>query len=67
MATTNPKSAYATTAGHGGEWHQQARKAAAADSGAQLTTNQGVRIADNQNQLKAGTRGPVLLEDFVLR
>jgi catalase len=32
-----------------------------------LTTNQGVRIADNQNSLKAGPRGPVLLEDFVLR
>ncbi|WP_431049286.1 catalase [Roseateles sp. L2-2] len=36
-------------------------------SGQPLTTNQGVRIADNQNSLKAGTRGPVLLEDFILR
>lgn len=32
-----------------------------------LTTNQGVPIADNQNSLKAGLRGPTLLEDFVLR
>ena len=32
-----------------------------------LTTNQGVRIADNQNTLKAGRRGPSLLEDFILR
>ncbi len=32
-----------------------------------LTTNQGVRISDNQNTLKAGLRGPSLLEDFVLR
>lgn len=32
-----------------------------------LTTNQGVAIADNQNSLKAGPRGPVLLEDFILR
>ncbi|TAL25535.1 MAG: catalase [Aquabacterium sp.] len=32
-----------------------------------LTTNQGVRIADNQNSLKAGLRGPTLLEDFILR
>ncbi|WP_209316472.1 catalase [Halomonas salinarum] len=32
-----------------------------------LTTNQGVRIADNQNTLKAGLRGPSLLEDFILR
>ncbi|TWO70114.1 catalase [Caenimonas sedimenti] len=32
-----------------------------------LTTNQGVAVADNQNSLKLGTRGPVLLEDFILR
>jgi len=32
-----------------------------------LTTNQGIPVADNQNSLKAGVRGPVLLEDFVLR
>jgi len=32
-----------------------------------LTTNQGVRIGDNQNTLKAGLRGPSLLEDFILR
>lgn len=32
-----------------------------------LTTNQGVQISDNQNSLKAGLRGPTLLEDFVLR
>ena len=39
-----------------------------ADSGGQvLTTNQGVPIADNQNSLKAGLRGPTLLEDFILR
>ena len=32
-----------------------------------LTTNQGVAIADNQNSLKGGLRGPTLLEDFILR
>lgn len=32
-----------------------------------LTTNQGVPIANNQSSLKAGLRGPTLLEDFVLR
>jgi catalase len=32
-----------------------------------LTSNQGVPIADNQNSLKAGGRGPTLLEDFILR
>jgi catalase len=32
-----------------------------------LTTNQGLRINDNQNSLKAGERGASLLEDFILR
>ncbi len=36
-------------------------------AGQVLTTNQGVAIADNQNSLKMGLRGPVLLEDFILR
>ncbi|TFY98691.1 catalase [Ramlibacter rhizophilus] len=36
-------------------------------AGQVLTTNQGVRIADNQNSLKYGVRGPALLEDFILR
>ncbi|MDI1267964.1 MAG: catalase [Polaromonas sp.] len=36
-------------------------------AGRVLTTNQGVAIADNQNSLKFGLRGPALLEDFVLR
>jgi len=49
-----------TTAG--GEIHQQAAGVAT-----QLTTNQGVPVGDNQNSLKAGARGPVLLQDFILR
>ncbi|CAN5146648.1 catalase HPII [soil metagenome] len=36
-------------------------------TGQALTTNQGIAIADNQNSLKAGLRGPTLLEDFILR
>jgi catalase len=32
-----------------------------------LTTNQGIRVNDNQNTLKAGERGPSLLEDFHFR
>ncbi|WP_414694443.1 catalase HPII [Paraburkholderia sp.] len=32
-----------------------------------LRTNQGVKIADNQNTLRAGARGPSLLEDFIMR
>jgi catalase len=37
------------------------------DAGQTLTTNQGVGVADNQDSLKAGLRGPTLLEDFILR
>ncbi|MGV7211440.1 catalase [Oxalobacteraceae bacterium A2-2] len=38
------------------------------DSGErQLTTNQGVPVADNQNSLKVGLRGPTAMEDFILR
>ncbi|WP_028695811.1 catalase HPII [Pseudomonas cremoricolorata] len=36
-------------------------------TGQALRTNQGVKIADNQNTLKAGPRGPSLLEDFIMR
>jgi catalase len=38
------------------------------DGGGQsITTNQGVAVADNQNSLKGGLRGPTLMEDFILR
>jgi catalase len=43
----------------------EAVRSSAATQG--LTTNQGVAIGDNQNSLKAGLRGPTLLEDFILR
>ncbi|MFT4173032.1 MAG: catalase [Rhodocyclaceae bacterium] len=36
-------------------------------AGQRLTTNQGVPVADNQNSLKIGLRGPTALEDFILR
>jgi catalase len=39
----------------------------AAPRGTTLTTNQGVPIADNDNSLRAGDRGPTLLEDFIMR
>ena len=45
--------AHATTKDHG--------------TGPVLTTNQGVPVGDNQHSLKAGLRGPTLLEDFILR
>jgi catalase len=48
--------------GPGGATHQTAEGAEAS-----LTTNQGVIVADNQNTLKSGERGPSLLEDFAFR
>ena len=50
------------TPGNGGETHQTA-----STPETRLTTNHGVPVSDNQNSLKAGPRGPSLLEDFVLR
>ncbi len=67
MATKNKKQT-ATSAkkgddiGNGGELHQRLDGKNEA-----LTTNQGLRISDNQNSLRANTRGPTLLEDFILR
>ena len=46
----------------GAETHQEFT-----GDGTALTTNQGLPISDNQNSLKAGGRGPTLLEDFILR
>ena len=46
----------------GGELHQSV-----SDDHQILTTNQGLPISDNQNSLKAHSRGPTLLEDFILR
>ncbi|EGH97934.1 catalase HPII [Pseudomonas syringae] len=36
-------------------------------TGQALRTNHGVKISDNQNTLKVGSRGPSLLEDFIMR
>ncbi len=56
-ARSNPNKA-----GKGGETHQTPSA-----GGPALTTNQGTPISDNQNSLRAGTRGPTLLEDFMFR
>ena len=32
-----------------------------------LTTASGIAVADNQNSLSAGPRGPLLLQDFHLK
>ena len=48
--------------GAGGELHQTVE-----EGKARLTTAHGVPIADDQNSLKIGSRGPVLMEDFHFR
>jgi catalase len=48
--------------GPGGETHQ-----IAGDGRPSLTTQQGVVVADDQNTLRLGERGPALLEDFHFR
>lgn len=50
------------TVGAAGELHQNAR-----GNHGSLTNNQGLPVTDDENSLKAGPRGPVLLEDFILR
>ncbi len=47
--------------GHGGELHQHA-----GGTHPPLTTQTGAIIADDENSLRAGERGPTLLEDHIL-
>ncbi|MBB3287070.1 MULTISPECIES: catalase [unclassified Rhizobium] len=58
---------FETSRGEGGETHQHIATKGPHDGADHLTTNQGIRVSDNQNSLKSGKRGPTLLEDFVLR
>ncbi|MCG3417787.1 catalase [Oceanobacillus jordanicus] len=37
------------------------------DKGKELTTNQGLKVAEDEFSLKAGERGPTLMEDFHFR
>jgi len=53
---------YAERQAAGGETHQVAEGDAAI-----LTTSQGAPVADDQNTLRQGARGPALLEDFHFR
>src|SRR6187455_491772 len=48
--------------GAGGETHQTAD-----GDHETLTTQQGIPVADDQNTLRQGPRGPALLEDFHFR
>ncbi len=61
IADPSQENRHASGTGVGGELHQ------IANGDSVLTTNQGVAIADDQNTLTVGPRGPQLLEDFILR
>lgn len=52
----------ATVRGRGGETHQ-----VAGPNVPTMTTQQGIPVSDDQNSLKAGPRGPMLMEDFHFR
>jgi catalase len=53
---------FETELGQAGELHQ-----IASEDGDVLTTQQGTPVADDQNTLRVGERGPALLEDFHFR
>ncbi len=59
---SDPKPGAGDQRGNGDELHQSAN-----GKHPPLTTNQGTPVSDNQNSLRAGARGPTLLEDFILR
>jgi catalase len=61
-----------TTGGGEKSVHSETEKSAdltrdTIEPGEVLTGNQGVKISDDQNSLKASGRGPTLMEDFHLR
>ncbi len=60
--SASPSDDQAIANGSGGETHQTATGDIPV-----LTTQQGIPVADDQNSLKAGARGPTLLEDFHFR
>ncbi|MBC6981713.1 catalase [Caulobacter sp. 17J80-11] len=53
---------YGELQGGGGETHQTV-----AEGAERLTTSQGAPVADDQNTLRQGDRGPALMEDFHFR
>jgi len=59
---SDPKNPSQHAKGKGGELHQHADT-----THPTMTTQQGAPVADDQNSLRAGARGPGLLEDHVMR
>ncbi|MGO4886354.1 catalase [Anaerobacillus sp. MEB173] len=50
-----------------GKKYQQLESFRVDHNNTKLTTNQGVRVSDTDDSLKAGDRGPTLMEDFHFR
>ena len=47
--------------------NEQLEQFRADDSGGNLTTNQGLKVSEDEHSLKVGVRGPTLMEDFHFR
>ncbi|MFJ7831905.1 catalase [Peribacillus sp. NPDC097284] len=47
--------------------NQQLEQYRVDDNGKKMTTNQGLRVSEDEHSLKAGDRGPTLMEDFHFR
>jgi catalase len=67
MATSRTEGSRKSKAGDAVAQRQKQLEAFSQAPENQLTTNQGVALPDNHNSLKAGLRGPTLLQDFILR
>ncbi len=67
MSVSKRKAAGANKLPDGAKAKQQQLESFTEAAANSLTTNQGLAIPDNHNSLKAGVRGPTLLEDFILR
>lgn len=50
-----------------GSKNEQLEQYRVENTGKKMTTNQGLKISNDEDSLKAGIRGPTLLEDFHLR
>lgn len=66
MALSRPDTQRKTRAGDAASAKQKQLESFSQAPEQVLTTADGVRIPDNHNSLRAGTRGPALLEDFIL-
>src|SRR6478735_2249183 len=67
MASSRTEGARKSKAGDAVSSRQKQLEASSQGLENLLTTNQGVVLPDNHNSLRAGLRGPSLLEDFILR